>query len=74
VVAVERDVRRRPAYGDRVGSAKSVPLTVVTVPPAAGPEDGVIEKMILCENSDVLPSGSVAVTAILDPSSTRSAA
>ena len=34
------------------------------VPPAAGPEAGLIEKTSRCENSDVLPFGSVAVAAI----------
>ncbi len=50
-----------------VGSAKSVPETVRAVPPAAGPEVGVIEKMMRCENSEVLPAGSVAVAEIRTP-------
>ena len=52
-----------------VGSAKSVPETVNGVPPAAGPEAGVIEKTIRCENSEVLPAGSVAVAEMRAPAS-----
>ena len=37
------------------------------VPPAGGPEAGVIEKTIRCENSEVLPSGSVAVAVTRRP-------
>ena len=51
-----------------VGSVKLVPEIVTAVPPAAGPEGGSIEKAIRCENSEVLPSGSVAVAEILSPS------
>ena len=52
-----------------VGSTKLVPATVIPVPPVAGPDFGEIEKMIRCENSDVLPSGSVAVAEIFAPGS-----
>jgi hypothetical protein len=50
-----------------VGSARSVPKAAITVPPDAGPDVGLTEKMILCENSDVLPPGSVAVTETRSP-------
>src|SRR5437870_2751368 len=40
---------------------KSVPLIVTDVPPAAAPDAGLIANGIRCENSDVLPEGSVAV-------------
>ncbi len=48
---------------------KSVPDTVIAVPPAGGPDRTSIEKMIRCENSDVFPLGSVAVAEIRTPSS-----
>ena len=41
--------------------AKSVPERVTAVPPAGGPAVGRIEKTMRWENSDVLPSASVAV-------------
>jgi hypothetical protein len=50
-----------------VGSVKFVPATVIGVPPCAGPDAGEMEKMIRCENSDVLPAGSVAVAEIRVP-------
>ena len=59
----------RPPIVMVVGSTKSVPEAVSAVPPAAGPEAGVIEKMIRCENSEVLPAGSVAVAEMRTPAS-----
>src|SRR5262245_49963362 len=56
-----------------VGSAKSVPKTVNPVPPAGGPEDVERLKRIRWENSDVFPSGSVAVAEIRAPSSVATA-
>ncbi len=44
-----------------------MPAIVTFVPPAGGPEAGLIEKMIRCENSDVFPAGSVAVAATFWP-------
>ena len=41
-----------------------MPETVIDVPPAESPEVGAIEKMIRCENSEVLPEGSVAVVEV----------
>ena len=52
-----------------VGSAKSVPDAVNGVPPSAGPEAGLIEKRMRCENSEVLPFGSVAVAEMRAPTS-----
>jgi len=42
-------------------SSKSIPLKVTLVPPAAGPDSLFALKTSCCENSDVLPAGSVAV-------------
>jgi hypothetical protein len=47
-----------------------MPVMVVLVPPAGGPEPGVIEKMMRCESSEVLPAGSVAVALIREPAAT----
>ncbi len=41
--------------------SKFVPWIETAVPPAAGPDAGAIEKTICWENSEVLPSVSVAV-------------
>ena len=51
-------------------SSKSMPLIVTLVPPAGGPEAGFMEKINRCENSDVLPAGSVAVAEMREPFST----
>src|SRR5262245_43739946 len=45
-------------------AAKSVPLIVIEFPAAPGPEAGWDENARPCENSDVLPDGSVAVAVI----------
>ena len=37
------------------------------MPPAGGPERGVVEKAMRCENSEVLPAGSVAVAVTRAP-------
>ena len=50
--------------------AKSMPVIVKFVPPAGGPEAGLIEKISRCENSDVFPFGSVAVAEMREPLST----
>ena len=47
--------------------SKSVPATVMVVPPAASPEVGRAEKGSRCENSEVLPEESVAVTEMREP-------
>ena len=36
-------------------------------PPAAGPERGAVFSRIVCENSDVLPAGSVAIAVTRPP-------
>ena len=50
--------------------SKIIPARVKLVPPAAGPPPGFDEKTSRCENSDVLPAGSVAVALIRAPFST----
>ena len=50
-------------------ASKSVPLIEMLVPPAGGPAVGLTLKGSRCENSDVLPAGSVAVAAISVPAS-----
>ena len=52
-----------------VGSTKSVPETVKGAARRSGPGHRRIEKMIRCENSEVLPAGSVAVAAMRAPAS-----
>ena len=47
---------------------KFVPLIVSDVPPRPGPERGGVENGRRCENSDVLPEGSVAVAEMGEPS------
>ena len=43
-------------------SSNSMPLIVIAVPPSGGPDVGLLsEKTMRCENSEVFPSGSVAV-------------
>ena len=53
-----------------IGSAKSVPKAKRSEPPAGGPDVVLSAKMIRCENSDVLPPGSVAVAEMRAPAST----
>ncbi len=50
-------------------ASNAIPASVTAVPPAGGPEAGLTEKRIRCENSEVLPSGEVAVAVIGWPSS-----
>ena len=51
-------------------SSKSMPAIVTLVPPSGTPEPGLMEKISRCENSEVLPAGSVAVAVMRDPFST----
>ncbi len=46
---------------------KSVPETVMVLPPPASPEAKLTEKGSRCENSEVLPAGSVAVALTCSP-------
>src|SRR5262249_28502344 len=47
--------------------SKSIPVRVTAVPPDAGPGRGDCGKTSRCENSDVLPLGSVAVAVTIWP-------
>src|SRR5262249_20465994 len=60
-------VAARPPIVTVAPSSKSVPAIVTGVPVPAGPDTGVIEKGRRCENSEVLPSGSVAVALMRSP-------
>src|SRR5262249_54031817 len=51
-------------------SRTSVPVIVRNSPPAGSPDAGLRKNGILCENSDVRPTGSVAVAVIRAPVST----
>ena len=41
--------------------SKSIPVRVDATPPPCGPEGGSIEERMRCENSEVLPDGSMAI-------------
>src|SRR5450432_503399 len=63
-------VARTPPIVAVAGPEKSIPENVKAAPPDAGPETGLEEKMMRCENSDVLPAGSVAVADIRESDAT----
>ena len=67
----ETPVAAAPPTVTVAGPARSVPEPVTTVPPAAGPDEGVIENRILCENSEVfrVPVVGVAVAETRTPAS-----